>query len=455
MDLTVSGLSMQADLNGIDTKLIRQIEVLNFGIDFDPDQINKVYVSGQFQVLFQLPSNVNMTFKALTTSIDYTIRFLDGTAVGQMSLSNLIVEHNQTTNEILMTFNRQELHVINETAFEQFAADLVLTKDVAVMIDGLAAAVARAIIGNLTLSDIPVKNTIHLTGYDQFGHGLLNIDQIDIVGTFSPEQLHLRVKTELINPSVVNIINGGRLSLDLCDTVHGVSLGLVNIDPFYLKPQGNKTIVEAEGVFNMTKDNHDIAQNFIARMVSGIDNQVELRGTLSDNSTGTSIPLLALAIGGLRVHTTVPGLSGDQMLVREIILKRLTALELAGIPLGLVKKLSTRIRIVNPFSSTLVIDRMDIRADFAATVDEHHQVGTVQDSTPIIIHPHQQLITPYITVTLTAKIGTMVSLVGPLFAGDAHLSLSGTIGVTINNEFSLIKLPFTALNIKTDQESKE
>ncbi|CAF2145612.1 unnamed protein product, partial [Rotaria magnacalcarata] len=35
IDLTISDLSMKADLNGIETQLIRRVEVLNFGIEFD------------------------------------------------------------------------------------------------------------------------------------------------------------------------------------------------------------------------------------------------------------------------------------------------------------------------------------------------------------------------------------------------------------------------------------
>jgi hypothetical protein len=137
--------------------------------------------------------------------------------------------------------------------------------------------------------------------------------------------------------------------------INGISLGLVNIEPFYLQPQGNATVIDAEGIFNLTEQNTVIAHEFISNMVSGIDNQVELRGTLADNTTGTSIPLLSLAIGGLRIHTRVPGLSGDRTLVREIILKKLTAAEIIGIPLGIVKRLLTRIRLINPFSTPIVI----------------------------------------------------------------------------------------------------
>ena len=58
---------------------------------------------------------------------------------------------------------------------------------------------------------------------------------------------------------------------------------------------------------------------------AGTDSQVELRGTSADNSTGTSVPLLVLAVAGLGIRATVSGLSGDQALIREIILKKLTA----------------------------------------------------------------------------------------------------------------------------------
>ena len=453
MDLTISGLSMRSHLDGIETHLIRRIEVLNFGIDFDPIVVNKVYVTGTFQVGFGLPSNILMTFKVLTTTISLVVRFVDGAHIGQMNLHDMPVEHNQTTNEILMTFDKQELHVLNDAAFEQFAANLLQKSNVSVMIEGLTTAVVQTRIGNLTLSDIPMQDTIYLTGFDQFDNGHLHIGQIDLVGARSLTQLVLRVKTIITNPSVVNIIEAGRFTLDLCDHSNSTSLGSVNIDPFHLDPKENETIIDAQGLLTITRENNATARQFVSRMVSGIDSEVELRGTSVDNSTGTSVPLLALAVAGLNIHATVPGLTGDQTLIREIILKKLTAAQIAGIPLGLVKTLLTRIRIVNPFSTSMVIHKLDIRADFSSVVDADKQVGVVNDSTPLVIGPHQDLITSYYTVHLTAKLGTMVSLLVPLFAGNAHLSLVGTFDVTIGDQFALTQLPFSILNISTIQDS--
>jgi hypothetical protein len=413
--------------------------------------VNKVYVTGQFQVAFQLPSNIQMTFKALTTTVSLIVRSVEGANIGQMNLYDMPVEHNQTTNEILMTFEKQELHVLNDTAFEEFAANLLQKSNVSVVIEGLTTAVAQTRIGNLTLADIPMQDTIYLTGFDQFDHGRLQIGKIDIVGARSATQLVLRVNTIITNPSVVNIIEAGRFTLDLCDLSNTVSVGSVIIDPFHLEPYENKTVIDAEGILQITSENNATVRQFVSRMVSGIDSQVELRGTSADNSTGTSVPLLALAVAGLGIHATVPGLSGDQALIREIILKKLTAAQIAGIPLGLVKTLLTRIRIVNPFSTAMVIHKLDIRADFSAIVDVDKQVGVVNDSTPLVIGPHQDLITSYYTVHLTAKLGTMVSLLVPLFAGNAHLSLSGTFDVTIGDQFTLTRLPFSILNITTVQ----
>ena len=452
MDLTISGLSMKADLDGIKANLIRQVSVLDFGIEFDRDDVNRVFVTGRLSVFFQLPSNINMTFKALTTSIDFVMRFNNGPAFGHMILNDLPVQHNQTTNEILASFEKQELFVLDTSAFEEFTVNLLLTPSATVSIEGLVSAVTLLRIGNITLTDIPLNHTIVLPGFNQFEGGLLRINDTDIMGSISSHALALRVKTEITNPSVVNIIYGGRLQLDLCDVTQGLSIGLVNIDPFLLEPKENITKIEAEGIFNLTDSNVAVAKTFISNMVSGIDNQVELRGTLDDNSTGTNIPLLSLAVAGLRAHTVVPGLTGEKLLVRELLVKRLTVAEIAGITIGLVKHLSVRIRVFNPFSSAMSINGVNVKADYGPKIDDSLQVGLVNDHTVINIAAHQEFISPYITVTIAAKLPTLVTMIGPLLSGHAHLSLTGTIDVTIGDDFVLNEVPMTILNITTQQE---
>ncbi|CAF3744286.1 unnamed protein product [Rotaria socialis] len=452
MDLTINRLSMKANLDGIQTKLIRQVNVLNFGIEFDPVNVNKVYITGRLSILFELPPNIHMTFKVLTTSINFTMRFNDEPNIGQMILNDISVEHNQFTNELLINFSRHELIILNDTSFQEFAANVVLKTNASVTIEGLAAALVEVRIGNITLLNIPINDTIQLVGYNQFNNGLLNINNIDLMGTLSSRILALHVQTTIVNPSVVNILNAGRLSLNLCDIINGASLGLVSIDPFYLQPQNNPTLLDAEGVFTITQQNGDAALEFISRMISGIDNQVELRGALGDNSTGTSIPLLSLAIAGLRTRTRVPGLSGDKTLVREIILKRLTAAEIVGIPLDLVKTLLARILISNPFSAPLVILKMNIRADFGPVTNEDQQIAIVDYDTPLALNAHEELTTPYIVVKLSGKLKTLVTLLGPLFAGNAHLSLSGIVDVKIGDDFVLTQIPLTILNVAADQD---
>lgn len=454
MDLTVSGLTMQSNLSGVHAKLINNVTVLDFGIEFDPEDVNRVFVSGRLSVLFVLPSNVNMTFKALTTTIQFDILFDGGIRMARMNLTDLPVQHNQTTNVITIGFEKQELVVLNKTAFEEFAVNLVLTSNVTMAIDGTTTAVAQTAIGNLTLIQIPVSDTVSLNGYNQFDGGLLKIDNIDIDKSLSNHSLILRVKTEITNPSVVNIINGGRLLLDLCDMHRGTSLGLVTIDPFVLAPQGTPTIVIAEGLVNMTNNNTEVLREFISNMVSGLGTDVELRGTLEDNSTGTDIPYLVLAISGLRIHTTVQGLVGNSSLVQELLVKHLTAAEIAGITIGLVKMLSARIRIVNPFNASLIIHGIDVKVYYGPKVDDSLQVGLVHDQTPIRVGPYEQLISPYVNVTIAAKLTTLATLIVPLLEGNAHLSLYGVISFTIGDEFVLNQIPVTLLNIPTKQEPK-
>ncbi|CAF4930194.1 unnamed protein product [Rotaria sp. Silwood1] len=450
LDLTISGLSMTSKLDGIETKLIQRVEVLSFGIEFDPIVVNKVYITGQLSVLFQLPSNVHMTFKAFTTSIDYVMRSNDGPNLGKMTLYDIPVEHNQITNELLMNFNKQELVVLNEIAFQEFATSLVLTSNVSVTIEGLAKALAEIVIGNISLSNISVSDTLHLAGYDQFDNGLLSIDEVDLTKALSSHELALNVKTKINNPSVVYILNGGRLSLDLCELTSNISLGLVIIDPFYLETQDNSTILSAQGTFEITQQNSAIAQQFVSRMVSGESNQVELRGILPNNSIGTSIPLLSTAISGLRIRTQVPGLYGERALVREILLEKIGIADVASILI--TKKIGSRIRLRNPFSAPLTITGMNIRVDSGPVVDSNKEIGIVTYSSRISIGANAEIITPEIELKTTAGLGTLTSLLLALKAGTLRLSLSGSIDVSIDNQLNLVKLPIRLINISAKEE---
>jgi len=134
------------------------------------------------------------------------------------------------------------------------------------------------------------------------------------------------------------------------------------------------------------------------------------------------------------------------------MVKKLTAAEIAGITIGLVKVLLVRIRIVNPFNASIIIQDLNIRADNGAKIDEGSQLGVVNDNRPLNISAHQEFVSHYINVTITAKLTTLVALIGPLLSGDAHLSLSGSITVTIGDDFVLNRLPVTVLNVKADQE---
>jgi hypothetical protein len=453
MELTVSDLSMTVDLDGITSQLIRRVELLELGIDFDASSPGRVFACGRLSILFELPANINMTYTALATSIDYRMRLAHGSYFGRMSLQHSPVQHDSTSNQLVLDFSRQELLVVDELVFEQFVGQLVLGGNVTIVVDGVADALATIPIGNITLSQIPVSETLHLVGYDRFSNGRLMIEQVDVVESLSSVALALRVVTQLTNPSVIHIVHAGSLTLDLHDVVGDKSLGTVIIDPFYLLAQGNVTRFDANATLNITDDNVDVAQRFISTMVSGQGNDVELRGRLSDNSTGTSISLLSLAIDELHIRARVPGLDADRTLVRNVLLKKLTATQIFGIPLNTVKTLSARIQLRNPFGTRLVISALNVRADYSAQIDENLQVGTVTDNQIITIGPYEQLQSPYVDVKITAKLSTMVALLKPLLAGPFQLSLSGFIDVIIGDEFVLRRLPLTLLNVTSMQEA--
>jgi hypothetical protein len=161
-----------------------------------------------------------------------------------------------------------------------------------------------------------------------------------------------------------------------------------------------------------------------------------------------------LAVAGLRIHTRVPGLTGDKALVPELIVKKLTAAEIAGIALGLVKQLPARIRVLNPFSTSITINALDVKVDYGSKIDDELQLGLAKAQPNLNVGAHQEVTSDYIDVTIAARLSTLTAMIGPLLTGHAHLSLYGTIDVTIGDDFVLQQLPVTLLNITTKEEGK-
>lgn len=448
----MSGLTINANVYGIKTVIIQQLNIISFNIEFDSSNVNTVYASGYFSFSIQLPSNVHMTYNVLSTNIDYKICLSGSSNMGQVTLNNIPVQHNQTTNQLFVSFNRTQLIVLNNAAFQDFAANLIQMNNISVTITGSATALIKIQIGNITLSDIPINDTVSLFGYNQFANGLLNIDEIDITGASSSNTLSLTAQVRLNNPSVINILYAGRLTLNLWQFTNGSSLGSVVINPFYLEPQVSSTNFNASGTFLRTTMNSAVVQQFISSMVSGQDNYIQLLGLLSDNSIGTSIPLLSTAIANLKISTKVPGLVRDRVLLQKILIKQLTLAQITGITLGLIRTLTARIQLKNPFSTLITVTSINVRADYSAVVNSLLQVGTVTDNTNIPIGAHQQQTTSDLTVNLTGSLSTLISLLTPLLAGSIGLSVSGFVNITIDGQYALIKLPVTFLNVSTTQD---
>lgn len=453
LDLTIKTLEMKADLDGINATLIKKVDLLDFEIDFNSLNESTLFVSGRLLVLFELPSNIRMNFTVLETTIDSRLRSQNQSIIGQMKFDHLFVEHDQSTNEILVEFKRTELLVLDRQAFQDFAADLLLRPNVSISIDGKTIARARTPIGDIDLADIPVRDQLDLIGYNRFGGGNLKINQIDIKRSLSSDELELQVLTEIRISSVVHIFYGGLLTLSLYETTNQINLGQVIIDPFYIDQQNKTTILSANGFFRINDNNRMVATQFISNMISGLNNNIQLRGQLDDGSIGTTVHLLSTAVKQLRIDTQLPGLTDERSLVQAVRIKKLSAAQVTGLPFGLVKVLPTRIRLFNPFTTSVSINNIQIRADFSATVSPNLQVGLVNDTQTIVIPPNQQILTPYFNVSVTASLPTMIALAGPLLSGAFGLTLSGFLDVTIDDNVRLTRVPVTFLNVTSSQES--
>ena len=242
VELTVSGLSIGADLPGIEAELIHSVEVVTFGIGFDPRPSDNVYASGRLRVLFGLPSNVNVSLLAKKTTIEFTMGFPGRPVFGRMNLHELPVQHDQLTNELMIDFQRQLLTIVDRNAFVNFTQTFTsggLDNRVSFGIAGLASITGLFAIGTLDVDGIALNNTISLDGLG--GLKDVHVNGISINGEENGA-FQLSINTTIVNPGST-FVQLQSFILQLADHQSGTMLGRILVDVLTLEPGKNTMIL--------------------------------------------------------------------------------------------------------------------------------------------------------------------------------------------------------------------
>ena len=468
--LTISTLHMKTMVNGPKgIKLLKKVHILNFGVGLVADE--SAYASSQINVDFAMPDNCQFPLTVEKTSMTFTIDVPDAPGsqnyipIASMTLTDLPVVHRPSSDptryydSLHMQFDKMPLHIIDKQRFAAFSSSLMLTPRADFRLVGQAQPTASTQMGKLSLTGIPVLDSISLTGFNSFMSSdgrntpLIKVTGLDIMSA-TPHMMQVSTQVVMYNPSPqVYILAAGDLTLDIY--MGGVALVRVMLNNFSLKL--GQTQATGYGVYiPPTGASAPQGVQFMSNVVNGKDTYVQMTGRLhnSDGSVqaGTTIPALVPAMLAFSPMTIIPGLTGSKAIVVSADL----IIPLINIPkIALVQKIPARMRMHNPFSTDLYILSTDVNmyrnSDLTGFIGNwHDEYTTVTDY--IHVPAHQTIDAKQIIVKTKfniAEIRTLFELLGKgtkiTAAGKLHVSIGGMPGTGMTQDIDLFITDISAM----------
>ena len=101
--------------------------------------------------------------------------------------------------DLVLNFKDQILHALDHGSFEAFLAKLTDTEDVVFGLKGQTSVLARTIIGDIPIDQIPFNVTSQLDGINSFNHEAITSDVV--VNRATEQYIEIPAMVTLENPS--------------------------------------------------------------------------------------------------------------------------------------------------------------------------------------------------------------------------------------------------------------
>jgi hypothetical protein len=293
----LKSLPLKIALPGGNFTLISGIQIQNLALDFTTGQYPAVSssIKSALYIPFQIPVSILQT--KLTFALIYNQK-----QISQVAVPLVPAVSNQLNGTLSLSFTGAPMTLLDNTTFSQFGKDLLLNGLVTAYLVGTASALVQTPLGVLTLSGLPFSSEVPLKGFNSFSNFPIEVQSVDVQGGV-PGQMVLGLNIAVPNPSSV-LMNVGTTSMDLFyqGTFVGTTSFSLNLQAF-----GNNLFsVQATYVQPGQPTDLDVGRTFLSRFLTGLSNQVTLKG--STRVAATTIPVLQQAFSSLVTTTTVPGL---------------------------------------------------------------------------------------------------------------------------------------------------
>jgi hypothetical protein len=378
--------------------LLGDVSVDSFVFDFSGAGTGPAFAlhtDSLVQGLVTLPPSLSIPLRLLSTSATLDVLFdVDGDgeleALGTVTVPSFdVIYPSENSSTVLLPIKDAQFSVSAAQAetFKAFGQVIVSQPHVNATLSGLVNPVASTNMGDLALTDVPVRHDVSLIGYNGFkslddsGTSLVKVLHLDIAGaTVDPSRatpgpymgggtILLRCNVTLMNPSQLAIINLGTLEFDIW--FQGLRIVTVSITDFSFHAGLNsysdnclgtvhspklRSPDDAEGLAAMA-----VTQKFVSDYIDGFANDFTMLGRiLQDDGTyrsGCSVPLLQPAFDNFATNLSVRGQPEPFIRALTVHLTIEAAAKIISEGGGIIPAVA---QLYNPFGSSLTITHLNL-----------------------------------------------------------------------------------------------
>jgi hypothetical protein len=311
----VHNISIAAVLPGAaNLTVFSEVQMQSFSMNFTTGEGNPPLMAGIVSGNIHLPFSIPVDIPAINMSLVFN----DPVSLQPMASIALVADHVKYTpvpaipsihnspivGELVLYLDYSPLNVINVDLFAAFMKDALLQPYATMLLTGGASPIVSLVIGNLSISNMPVYQFVTSPGMSGLSNPPVEIISVDVTST-TPENVTLVAVLNITNPSVVS---GSYGPIALALEYIGIVLQVVHMDNLVMVPGEN--IITTSGTFGMPDPNTEpikyaAARGFLSRYLSGIDSSIRMLG-VADSSP---FPLLLPAFSALNATGVFPGVT--------------------------------------------------------------------------------------------------------------------------------------------------
>jgi hypothetical protein len=315
-------------------------------VTFDPNDAsgnrlsaNVPQVNANFKSPFGFPLDVQ--------SVQSLFNFLDDNGVPFATLSGdyAPATANQQTGTLQTSMNSATLSALpgQENAFAQFFKKITLSSSVTVPVQGTVNSKAKTAAGVVTISNVPVTDSISLAGLN--GLNQVQINSVKVTGGDS-QGIIQQISLVMNNPSSItmNLKSDVRLLLQF----NGVVIGYTTLPNLVISPGANN--IQSVAVLNPSGDQAlAAAKTVLNGFMSGQTTPL----TITGSSQSVKYASLGPAFSAITISVNLPGQTTP--LINNI---RITSINAASMTANVILALN------NPLDTTYTLTSLNSKVDY-------------------------------------------------------------------------------------------